>query len=104
MPRSHLFVQSVSESRDDTYRRLAEDARSGASVTLYLCEEAVHSARRDRSRALEQALASGVEVLVDRRSLRARGLRASSLVPGARTAGIDVLTHRIQSGERATWL
>lgn len=108
-PRTRLFVQNRAPVHtlqlDDAYRGLSDDARAGAFVTLFLCEDAVYAARRRGGLpALENALAAGVEILVDRRSLRARGLRAACLVPGARTAGLCALADRIAAGERATWL
>jgi predicted peroxiredoxin len=109
MPHSHLFVQAESHAKPAdlaaTYDRITQLAQDGGHVTVFLVEDGVLTARQGpHASPLANAVGAGVEVFVDRRSLRDRGIRPSRLVRGARTAGIHALSSRIANGERATWL
>jgi predicted peroxiredoxin len=108
MPRAQLFVHATPRDASQleySFDQVVRLAREGRDVTLFLVEDGVLDARRGpTARPLARALAAGVEVLVDRASLRARGLRGARLLEGTRTAGLDALANRIAAGERATWL
>jgi sulfur relay (sulfurtransferase) DsrF/TusC family protein len=106
---SRLFIHGATLLKDDelksTYAQIAQLARSGATVTVFLVEEGVQTARRGPgSEAIVRALAAGAQILVDRQSLRSRSIDASALVVGARPIALRALVDRIAAGETARWL
>ncbi|GIW41185.1 MAG: hypothetical protein KatS3mg076_1762 [Candidatus Binatia bacterium] len=84
---------------------LARDlAAAGHAVTLYLVQNGVLPARREaKCDELRRVVEAGVEVLAEEFSLRERGIPADCLLPGVRTAPLEVVIDRLAEGHKALW-
>jgi predicted peroxiredoxin len=83
---------------------VANLAREGNDVTLFLVQNGVLLARLNAKSAALTALASGgVQVLADDFSLRERGIPESRLAEGVKAAPIDVVVDRLADGHKAVW-
>jgi predicted peroxiredoxin len=79
-------------------------ARDGNTVTLFLVQNGVLPAREClHSAKVAEVAAAGVEVLADEFSLRERGINGSGLVPGVRSAPLEVVIDQLAAGRKAIW-
>ena len=78
--------------------------KEGNDVTLFLVQNGVLPARpSDRSPLLTSAANAGVEVLADDFSLRERGIAATTLAEGVRSAPLSVVIDQLAEGRKAIW-
>ena len=79
--------------------------RAGSDVTLFLVQNGVLPARAGADGdALHEALAAGVEVLVDDFSLRERGIGERDVARGVKPAPIDVVAARLADAWKVLFL
>ena len=96
------------ESRDVSYfYSLAQSlSDSGEKVVLFLVQNAALASRKDgKANPLTDLVNSKVEVLVDKFSLRERGIQESERLAGVKPADIGELLDRImaQPGTKVLW-
>jgi intracellular sulfur oxidation DsrE/DsrF family protein len=94
------------ESRETAhwYDLAADLRRAGNEVTLFLVQNGVLSARKNRlSEAIEALAQSGVNVLADGFSLRERGIPHDRLAQGVRVADLDVVVDHLAEGRKVIW-
>jgi len=104
----YLLVESHDPFENDHVRHFYDLAtslaRAANRVTLYLTHNGVLAARAGEHTFWFAALARvGVEVLVDGRSLRERGLAPDRLSPGVRLTGTETLVDRLAEGRQTIW-
>jgi predicted peroxiredoxin len=104
----YLLIESRDpfESNDVAfyYELAANLAKAGSKVTLFLIQNGVFAARRShRADGVAAAAKAGVQVLADEFSLRERGIPASRLVTGVKSAALDVVIDQLAEGRRALW-
>jgi predicted peroxiredoxin len=86
------------------YDLAARLVREGNSVTLFLMQNGVLSARRGVDSGLPtRASEAGVEVLADAFSLRERGIASDQLASGVRIAPLRVIIAQLAAGHKALW-
>jgi sulfur relay (sulfurtransferase) complex TusBCD TusD component (DsrE family) len=79
-------------------------AGAGHDVSLFLVQNGVLPVRPGpRSAPLTKLAEAHVTVLADAFSLRERGIAATSLTPGVRSASLDVVIDGLAQGARALW-
>ena len=104
----YIFIQSRDpfSSVDAVHdvELIAELARAGGEVTLFLVQNGVLPARRSsRSAALSALAEGGVRVLADDFSLRVRGIAEARLAPGVKVASVDAVLDAMVGGSKAIW-
>ena len=104
----YLLIESRDpfETNDSAhyYDLAASLVKEGNEVTLFLVQNGVLPARMSsRSEALGKLAQAGVEVLADDFSLRARGIAEGRLVPGVKTAALDVVVDHLADGSKCLW-
>ena len=87
------------------YAALASQLKlAGHEVALFLVQNGVLPVRGDaRCPELRDAIGAQVEVLADDFSLRERGIDATRLVPGVRSAPLALVVERLASGWKTFW-
>ena len=104
----YIFIQSRDpfsslEAAHDV-EIIAELARAGGDVTVFLVQNGVLAARRSaRSEALSELAANGVRVLADDYSLRVRGIAETRLAPGVRVGSLEAVLDAMVEGSKAIW-
>jgi len=104
----YIFIQSRDpfsslEAAHDV-EIIAELARAGGDVTVFLVQNGVLPARRSaRSEALSELAANGVRVLADDYSLRVRGIAETRLAPGVRVGSLEAVLDAMVEGSKAIW-
>jgi hypothetical protein len=104
----YLLIESrdpYSSGDSRGYAALASELKlAGHDVALFLVQNGVLPVRAEaRCPELLDALGARVEVLVDEFSLRERGIEASRVLPGVRTAPIALVIERLASGCKTLW-
>ena len=84
--------------------RIAGLSKAGNDVTLFLVENGVMPTRKsEHSAKLSELVDKGVEVLADDFSLSERGIDASVMTTGIKSASIDVVVDQLAEGRKAIW-
>src|SRR5688572_28301072 len=79
-------------------------ARRGATVSVYLAQNAVLGARRaSRAKDCEALLGERVDVLADDFSLRERGIAPQALLPGVKVSSLETVVLRMAHGWKTLW-
>jgi len=103
----YLLIESRDpfESNDVVhYYELATGlAREGNDVTLYLLQNGVLPARKNRSAALEACARAGVQILADELSLRERGIGPGRLAAGVKSAPIETVIDQMADRRKTLW-
>jgi hypothetical protein len=104
----YLLIESRDpfESSDvaRTYELATQLRAAGHEVALFLVQNGVLPVRAGCSRTgLEHVIGTRVEVLADDFSLRERGITATALISGVRSAPIDAVVERMVAGWNAIW-
>ncbi len=87
-----------------TYELAAQLRAAGHQVALFLVQNAVLPVRVScHPTGLEKIPSTGVEVLADDFSLRERGIPATALRTGIRSAPIDLVVERMAAGWKTVW-
>jgi sulfur relay (sulfurtransferase) complex TusBCD TusD component (DsrE family) len=105
---SYLLIESRDPYSSGDLRGCAALARqlklAGHEVALFLLQNGVLPVRDEaRCPELRDAIGAHVEVLADEFSLRERGIDATHLVAGVRTAPISLVIERLAAGWKTIW-
>ena len=87
------------------YFDLAGDLKKqGNEVTLFLVQNGVFAARKSKVSSTVTGLADqGVTVLVDKFSLRERGIQGDRLADKVKPSDLDVVVDHMAEGRKVTW-
>ncbi|MGH6730040.1 MAG: hypothetical protein ACREBK_07785 [Sphingomicrobium sp.] len=105
--REYLIVETRDAADHKDPQRMTELAvgisKTGAPVTIFLAENGVFAARKGLENPLDEALASGVRVAVDRFALDERGIKPGALRSGVAVEDIELIVDHAAAGACVMW-
>lgn len=105
--RELLIVETRDAADHKDPERMVELAlgtlRSGVPASIFLTENGAFNARRSAQCPLDDAMAEGLRVSVDRFALEERGIAPEQLHDGVSVEDVDLVVDRLSDGACVMW-